>query len=58
MDYKMKKMLDAIREEKIEKIDKHETVISDDYERVQIKIMDSTKITLTNGDVIIYISHS
>lgn len=53
------KILKVIKEEWIQRIENHETVIGDlDDDGVQVKIPDSTKITLKNGDVIIYISNS
>ena len=53
-----RKIHKAIRDEYIEKISKYEAVIGDSDDGVQVIVSDSRKITLTNGDVIIYIKNS
>lgn len=59
MDWTTKKIFDVIKSEQIEKIDEHEMVVGDfDYDDIQIKISNSTKITLKNGDIVVYISKS
>ena len=48
----------AIKDEYVEKISKHEVVIGDSDNGIQATVSNSRKITLTNGDVIIYIKNS
>lgn len=48
----------AIKDEYIEKISKQEAVIGDSDDGIQITVNDSRKVTLINGDIVIYIKNT
>lgn len=48
----------VIKDEYIEKISKQEAVIGDSDDGIQITVNDSRKVTLINGDVVIYIKNT
>ena len=52
------KIYKAIKDGYIEKISKHEAVIGDSDDGIQITVNDSRKVTLINGDVVIYIKNT